>query len=309
MGVDGRHIHVFLAWVRWHLSWETAVIIHENVVNFDIALLQYFMGSWYHIFWVERGPEDVGFPFCRRRRRYVALIHKVKMRILHNPEFIFARVCSFLRCEARVEDLVMADPREVQYEAQALCHDRGICMQSMAGAVGMDARSDGHIGLQVVARAATGSTPTEVATNVANLSCALTNKEKERLEAYMRMWRSRFGTDASYHRGLVFNLGDNPDGGWVTWSAPSSRHGHFCIPTLRRAWTALWFPSLNRWMTIKERLTMMGFPAYASLARTYSLNSTFSLPWHTGKQTIGNGMHLANVGVWQAVVAACVMRK
>ena len=41
MGVDGKRIHVFLAWARLHLIWETCVIIHENVTNFDIALLQY----------------------------------------------------------------------------------------------------------------------------------------------------------------------------------------------------------------------------------------------------------------------------
>lgn len=302
LGVDGRHIHVFLAWVRWHLTWETPVIIHENVVNFDVALLHHFLGHLYHIFAVECGPEDVGFSFCRRRRRYVALIHKMKMRILHNPEIVFARVCTFLRCESTVEDLVMADPNEIHSEALALCHDRGVCLQSMARAVDVN-------GIHFVGRPAMSSASMEGASRVLNLSCALTAKEMERMEAYMHMWLQRFGTDARHQRGLVVNLGDNPGSGWITWSAPSSRHSHFCIPTLRRSWTVLWFPALNRWMTIKERLAMMGFPAYESLARIYRLNSIFRLPWHIAKQTIGNGMHLANVGVWQVVVAACVQKK
>ena len=139
LGVEGKRIHLFLAWVRLHSIWETCVIIHENVTNFDIALLQYFMGSMYHIFCVDCGPEDVGFPWCRRLRRYVALVHKGKMRVLHNPEILFRRVCFHLQHLASVEDLLQADHQEVQAEVLALGGDRRMTVfmggTFMAGAV------------------------------------------------------------------------------------------------------------------------------------------------------------------------------
>jgi len=294
MGVEGKRIHVFLAWVRLHLIWETLVIIHENVTNFDITLLHHFMGSMYHIFYVDCGPENVGFPWCRRLRRYVALVHKTKMRVLHNPELLFWRVCSRLGSSASVQDLLQASQEEVQAEVLALCQDRRMvaCFQGLvAGAA--------HPLLGQDVSMARAVDPVSV----------LTQGENNHLRSYSQLWVERFGSDPVGHLDLVFNLGDNPDAGWITWSAPSTRQSSFCIPTLRRGWTVLWLPALRRWLTVRERLVMMGFPSYPPLAHLYRLPRTFSLPWHTAKQTIGNGMHLANVGVWQAVVAASVVQK
>ena len=314
LGVEGKRIHLFLAWVRLHLIWETSVIIHENVTNFDIALLQYFMGSMYHIFCVDCGPEDVGFPWCRRLRRYVALVHKGKMRVLHNPEILFRRVCFHLQHLASVEDLFHADHEEVQAEVLSLARDRRMTVfmsgTFMARAVDPLARVvDPQSGQQVsMARAVVSGQQVSMARAV-NPFSVLTQDERDHLRSYSQLWVERFGSDPAGHLGLVLNLGDNPAAGWITWSAPSSRQSTFCIPTLRRGWTVLWLPALMRWLTVRERLLMMGFPAYPNVADVYRLPSTFSLPWHIAKQTIGNGMHLANVGVWQAVVAASVIRK
>ena len=306
LGVEGKRIHLFLAWVRLHLIWETLVIIHENVTNFDIALLHYFMGSMYHIFHVDCGPEDVGFPWCRRLRRYVALVHKGKMRVLHNPEILFRRVCIHLQHEASVEDLLQADHQEVQAEVLALGGDRRITVSMggtfMAGAV------DPQFGQQASMARAVDRQQVSMARAVDPFA-VLTQGERGHLQSYNQLWAERFGSDPAGHLGLVFNLGDNPAAGWITWSAPSTRQTNFCIPTLRRGWTVLWLPALRRWLTVRERLLMMGFPAYPDVAHVYRLPTTFSLPWHIAKQTIGNGMHLANVGVWQAVVAASVTRK
>jgi hypothetical protein len=57
---------------------------------------------------------------------------------------------------------------------------------------------------------------------------------------------------------------------------------------------------------MRERLAMMGFPAYPALAQLYGFQGSFSMPWDVAKNLVGNGMHVACVGVWQAVVAACV---
>ena len=306
LGVEGKRIHICLAWARFHLLWETAIVIHENVTNFDIQLLHHFMGHMYHIFAVVCGPDDVGFPFCRRRRLYVALVHKVKMRVLHNPEHVFWRVCEHLRCQARVEDLLLADGQEVQTEVRLLCGDRRIAVPTVAPAMARAVAAESVA--PAMARVVAAESVAPAMARAVEPSIALTSLERVRRDCYDVLWRERFRSDPRWHCGLVYNLGDNPDGGWITWSAPTLL-GDFCVPTLRRGWTVLWLPALNRWMTVQERLVLMGIPAYPALARLYRFPTTFSLPWHIAKQTIGNGMHLANVGVWQAVVAASVARK
>ena len=313
LGVDGKNIHLLLSWMRRHMLWQTAVVIHENVPNFDIGLLHHFMGHMYHIFAVTCGPEDVGFSFCRRRRLYVALVHKQKMRVVQNLEAIFWQVCTHLACQASVEDLLLAGAGEVQAEVYALASDRQMGLNvpgSMARAV--DSSPSMARAVDVDLAGSLGSMARAVDRSMARAVdpfSVLTLGERERCRSYSSLWCERFGSHPTLHSGLIYNLGDNPDAGWVTWSAPSGQRQHFCIPTLRRGWTVLWLPALRRWLTIRERLAMMGFPSFPGLATLYRLGNTFSLPWHIAKQTMGNGMHVANVGVWQAVVAACVVQR
>ena len=118
-----------------------------------------------------------------------------------------------------------------------------------------------------------------------------------------KLWSRSFGTNPWLESDLIFNLGDNPDGGWVTWSAPGPSDSMHRVPTFRRKWTAQWLPSKNRWLTTSERCVCMGFPASTELAVCLGLVGQYQLSWHQ-RHTVGNAMHLANVGVWQACVAA-----
>ena len=295
-GIHGKRMHVFLAWVRWHLVWGTAVIVHENVPQFDVGLLHMFMGETYHVFSVVCGPEHVGFGFCRRERRYVALVHRSKCLLMHNPEMVFAAVCRMLRTTAKIRDLYLASQDEVREEARMLGQQRGLCMSGASSTVA-GAAITGAAG----AASAIGARRAE------SLLCLLTRPEQERLQAYYQLWQLKFASDPESAVDLVINLGDNPRAGWVTWSAPSSAKPWLCLPTLRRHWTVQWVPALGRWLTMRERLAFMGFPSYPQLAQMYGLQGSFTMPWHVAKNLIGNGMHVACVGVWQAVVAACVV--
>ena len=78
------------------------------------------------------------------------------------------------------------------------------------------------------------------------------------------------------------------------------------LPTFRRKWTVQWMPAHGRWMTQSERLVCMGFPSTEPLARVYGLGGKFQLPWAC-RNLLGNSMHVACMGVWQACVAACVV--
>ena len=123
---NGKHIHCLLAWVRWHLAKQTPVLVHENVVGFGLDLLYQLMGALYHIIVVQAGPEDVGWPCCRRPRLYIALLHRAKVRMLVNPAWLFEQVCTSLRPNAlRIRDCLIAGSGELDDEERELSSMRG----------------------------------------------------------------------------------------------------------------------------------------------------------------------------------------
>ena len=270
-GELGPRAHLLLLWVRWHRVMETPIIIHENVKGFDLSLLTALLGDMYRMSHVVVGPEHVGWPCCRRPRIYVALFHRRKVKLLCDPSWLFWQLSPRLRTFLRVRDCLIARVGEVFEEGQQRA---------------TSARTRGPW-----AAAATGQCH------------PLTAFEDQRLTYYCKLWSRSFGTNPWLESDLIFNLGDNPDGGWVTWSAPGPSDSMHRVPTFRRKWTAQWLPSKNRWLTTSERCVCMGFPASTELAVCLGLVGQYQLSWHQ-RHTVGNAMHLANVGVWQACVAA-----
>ena len=106
---------------------------------------------------------------------------------------------------------------------------------------------------------------------------------------------------------LVVHVGDEPRGGWLTWSGVSHK-----IPTLRRSSGLLVSVVSERQITLPELFSCMGVPALAVCALAagtplYSLNrSTFS--YFDYVRALGNSQHCANVGtVMAAALASCVV--
>ena len=285
LGSSGKRIHLLLTWMRWHRVMETPIIIHENVVGFDLTLLTTHLGDLYTMSYVRVGPEHVGWPCCKRPRLYVALIHRRKVRWQCDPVWLFWQVSSRLRTSLRVRDCLIASEFEVHGE--------------------FEKRRAQQLGR--VSFAAPSRLPQPVASRLPQPvgRAPLTRHEKIRLEAYFRLWTRRSETRPLSEPDLVFNLGDNPDGGWLTWSAPSTG-GEHRVPTFRKSWTAQWVPHRQRWLTSTERLVLMGFPASPALSCCYSMTGSYQLEWEA-RHTVGNAMHLANVGVWQSCVAVCAV--
>ena len=123
----------------------------------------------------------------------------------------------------------------------------------------------------------------------------LTNKQRGYLAQYEATWLAQHGERASANARCLFNLGDSPGFG-----AASSR-----IPTSRRGCTRLWSPHRRQWLTHPERAAAMGFPVYPDLAEAARVpldHAALQAP----ASSLGNAMHVANVGVVVAVVAcAC----
>ena len=266
--------------MSWHLRAQTPLIIFENVKAFDPSLLSRWMSGSYDIFIQRMGPEDVGWPCCRRPRVYVALVNRGKIALTAHPNDMFARVSAALQQhELRVRDLLVAPATEIARELIQLATMRKARLASSG---------DGFV----------------------NMAAVLSEQERERMEAYGWLWESRFRSPMGVEQDLLLNLGDSPMAGFVNWSAPAdscgdSRHR---VPTLRKDWKVMWVPSRKRWMTVNERAVAMGFPVYDDLRLQYGLSSPFSIEWrHRGLP--GNSMHVACVGVWQACVAACCRLK
>lgn len=291
LGLGGKRAHVLLAWIRWHIVWEPPLIIHENVTRFDLQVLESRLGEVYWVYSVVCNPGDVGWTCVRRPRLYVALVHKAKLDVCCNPAWLFWEVCRHIGGgqPLQVSDLLVATPAEVCHEAWLVGRERRRQLRQQCSAAGAAERIALAVG-------AAGMEPERL----------LSPGERLRLAAYLRRWKQKDWGEASGCSNLVLNLGDNPEAGWLSWSAPKEWGGHFVIPTLRRAWTVQWLPALRRWLTRSERLVLMGFPAYPELAQLYGLPGACQISWRTSKKAVGNAMHVANVGVWQAVVAACV---
>ena len=372
-GRGGSRIHLLLLWIRWHLVWQTPLVIHENVPEFDLEIIEENMSKDYHIFSVFCGPGDVGFAFCRRPRMYLAMTHKRKTRVHHNPVQCFWALCGSLTSQrSTLETMIVASPQEVRQDQEFLAADRKVrplpwfgpirpgvrhrqgpigrpgalassgFVDHSSGLVGRSVEAERHgavigpLGLEgrpsepgvldamlgqagsegrpsvpgtlhglVVCSGSVGGHPNPGAQTASSWHL-LSRSERAHLREYMELWRQTHGTDPEAEPALVVNLGDNPGSGFCGWSAPTSRRSGFVLPVLRKGWTAMWLPSAGRWLSMGERLAVMGFPAYPAMAPLYGLQVPFSVPWKVAKHAVGNAMHVANVGVWQAVVAACV---
>ena len=263
------------AWAHWHVRVQTALIVFENVVGFDTDVLHEWFGNSYNIFIHIIEPADVGWGCCKRPRIYAAMVHK-SLHMLADPVAVFKFVSAALRGNAadlRVRDLLVAPAREIAGELLQLARARGTRLSSFAGG----------------------------GVNMAD--CILSPWEMERLHHYRHLWSGRrvMGTDLD----LVVNLGQSPAAGFVNWSAPAIGSTKAMLPTLRKCHKLMWCPQWGRWMAVGELAVAMGFPCYQSLLHQLGLPHAFCPGWDE-RNLLGNSMHLACVGVWQACVAACI---
>jgi hypothetical protein len=133
-----------------------------------------------------------------------------------------------------------------------------------------------------------------------DMAMLLSPGEAQRLAAYEELWLHRFGQPACSCDWAIFNLADNPDGGFTTWSAASGR-----IPGLRTHNAKYWVPFLGRWLTNKELLAAMGVPVYPSLANAACVPVVAVTPGPAARHMLGNMMHIASVGSVIACALAC----
>jgi hypothetical protein len=269
-GPLGPQMAIFLAWVQVVLAMSIPVVLHENVPQFWVCLLEQFMGHAYIVISIVMDCGDVGFPLISRRRRYTIMYNRSRVQVTHDPATVYASLCSAMAmsmCSAwSLSDCWLADDNEVVMEIEGLCQTRNV--------------------------------PPAFA--LRNMAMLLSPGEQRRLIVYMALWAKRFGQPSSMDTRAVFNLADNPEAGYVTWSGASGR-----IPGLRTNGGKLWVPYLGRWLTTKEQLAAMGVPVYPCLAIAAGVPCVPVNPGPDAKLMLGNMMHIASVGTAMLIALSC----
>ena len=132
------------------------------------------------------------------------------------------------------------------------------------------------------------------------LNTLLSPKEIERLQVYKEKFFQLEPAERCAYKDLTLHIGDNPAGGWLTWSARSH-----AVPTLRHATSLYVAVEKSRQVTLRELYGLMGYPAFAALsaAANVPLYNPFQYKrsWSEARKQLGNGMHIACVGVLVAV--------
>ena len=270
-GVSGPQWPTFIAWATLVMALDIAVIVHENVPQFDVQALISVFGQKYIIYSFLVDCSDVGFYLISRKRRFTIMYHKTKAIVQASPVWLHSKVKQAFRplqayMAIHVRACFLACIDEIGQEIEDLCLLRGISIQQA----------------------------------IQDMSVLLSPGEAQRLEAYEALWLQRFGILASLCDWAIFNLADNPDGGFTTWSAASGR-----IPGLRTHNAKYWVPFLGRWLTNKELLASMGVPVYPSLAQAAGVPLVAVRPGPAARHMLGNMMHVASVGSVIACALAC----
>jgi hypothetical protein len=269
---------ILVAWVRSQAIRGTAILVHENVSNFEILLLSLLVMDAYWIHSKLVGPVDIGMGAMGRTRRFTVLYLKSACEIVRPVWDTFEVLSGFLRdhCQTTADDLFMATLDEVAEEIIGACRTLGIAIQTC-----IDFRRN----------------------KIVDLEQLLTRDEHRRLQEYRQSWFGRFGFPSKACTWAIFNLSQNPTGN-MSWSAYS-----FSAPCLTTKKERLWADYLGRWLTIRELQTAMGQFAYADTAEAAHV-PVFSLsrmPESDARFVLGNSIHVGVIGVITASALASVV--
>jgi len=267
LGQRSPLIIMFIVWCLVMREVQPFVIIHENVVGFDMQLLIKCLGDLYTITWLKVSPRDVGFAFIHRVRLYAVLYLRKGVRMLASPQDVYSAVVDSLRVEAA-------------------CPPNEYCIAS----------ADALLAAENKARRRRKLQPVGVKT--ACWKYLLTEKQRGYLHTFSTKWQAARGSAPEQSPSCIFNLGQNPDHRAMQTSSSDS------IPTATSGCGLYWSPCLKRWLLPVELAAMHGFPVSESLAAEAGVpvdpcRDMYSFP------QIGNSMHLANVGSVMAVALAC----
>ena len=132
----------------------------------------------------------------------------------------------------------------------------------------------------------------------------LNGRERQAISWASKHYLKKFGHAPAQNRNLVLHLGDNPQK-FLNWSAKSGR-----LPTRRLASSKLWHFQEKRWLTAKEVLCSLGFPATPETALAMGVPMLALKDSKRAAHLAGNAMHFSTVSIVLLVaLAACQLRR
>jgi hypothetical protein len=247
---------VLAAFIKYLIEEQPPVSLLENVCEFPVAILLHAVGYLYFIFeFPETNPGDAGYHLLKRRRKYVSLVHRTKVRVRRDMVAVYGlvRVHTSQPTACLPQHALVADDAELQADLLRVAALRGLPLT-------------------------VGLAPQH-----------LLNARETASEAhYQQLYFERFGrfpnTDLTY----IAHLGENS---WsrCTWSVSSRQ-----IPTFRTNGGFYWHSATSSWLTHRERLAIMGFPMYEPLAAAMHTRR-IELDTTQMASAVGNCMHLGVV--------------
>ena len=212
-------------------------------------------------------PADVGFPGTARYRTWVVGSHQRYSACLRDPFEVQDVLTAAFRKHvcAKASDYLVASAAEIQMEAAMVAVRRGVTLRP----------------------------------GIKDLSYLLGDRELKTKQGLDSRYLRKFNRLPSSNHELVYYLGDSAE--YCTWSAVSS-----AIPTYRHNKHAkYWVPSVQRWMTAKERLVSMGFPCTKEVAESMSVPVLGATDVARAGDLCGNAMHFTTCGIMQLIALSC----
>ncbi len=262
LGVEGPNNHVCLAWCRLNTLRRTKLLFHECVTGnpWEVTLQPNL--PLHSLYPIVTQPSQFMHSWMRRLRQYVFGAEQSLATVnfdIHNAlDRVIGRMSS---CCTLASDGFVAPLAEINQEAAHLSAVRGLHFVPFS-------RLDD-----------------------VNLRFTLSPKEAEYEVYYTAQWWNRHHPKCKWDD-LVVGLNDNPRNRLI-WSAVNGQ-----LPTLRTGTNRLWIPSKNRWVTLGERMSYMGFPVYTTTS-ALALNR----PAVLSSRMAGNAMHLVNL---MCVLTTCL---
>ncbi len=269
---EGRTSHLtvmFLVWCLWVRNDQPLMLIHENVLGFDESMMLEMLGDLYDMVTLQVCPSDMGFTFIRRKRKYMVL---------------------WLRGRVRVITPMLAMYGAVRKAVQAACPRT--CLSFCFVATQSDL-----VTAENKVRRRRGLPDVEQASR--DWAYLLTPHQKARLECYSESWLGSRGQAPAESKSCVFNLLQNPEHRRVQTDCRGA------MPTCTRGCSVLWVPFLRRWLLPIELAAAHGLPITQSLASDAQVALDVHGPEYSTSQ-LGNAMHVANVGSVLAITLSCL---
>ena len=225
--------------------------------------------DWYPLYF---SPGDCGFTGVARHRVYVIGCNTKYSHCLHDPhelkEHLTRAVSRQTRdCPCRVRDFLISSKTDVCLEAAELANRRGMTLR-----------------------------PREK-----DLTYLLLPREVAALDEYEKEYMKRYGRSMATDPDLIIFLGDSPHYS-LTWSASSGN-----CPTFRmKAKTGIyWLPSVQRFLTSREKLCMLGWPVHPRLAEALKVPEIPAQDVGRAAAIAGNSMHVFCVATAQLIALSC----